>query len=74
MARTLLIVSRTEPGRYSYVRHVFASETVDVILDRRRGDRRHDPRPVAVEKRQADRRVRVPTPDLEKFGWTAVNF
>ena len=33
MPRMLLIVSRTEPGRYAYVRHIFANETVDVIMD-----------------------------------------
>ena len=72
MSRMLLIVSRTEPGRYAYVKHVFGNETVDVILDRRRGDRRHAPRAVTVEKRRAERRVRVSTTDLETFGWAAV--
>ena len=72
MARMLFIVSRTEPGRYAYVKHVFASDTVDVILDRRREDRRQGPSPVAVEKRRGERRVRIPTTDLERLGWTVV--
>jgi hypothetical protein len=72
MSRMLLIVSRSEPGRYAYVRHVFANDTVEVILDRRRGDRRHDPQPVTVEKRRAERRVRISATELETLGWTAV--
>src|SRR6058998_392130 len=35
MARLLLIVSRTEPARVTYFKHVFGGETADVITDRR---------------------------------------
>ncbi len=40
VARLLLIVSRTDPARYAYLKHVFGSKTVDVILDRRVGEER----------------------------------
>jgi len=72
MARVILVVSRSEPTRYAYVRHVFASDTLDVILDRRLGERRSDRRPVTVERRRGDRRGPTPTTDLEKFGWAIV--
>ena len=45
---------------------VFASDTLDVILDRRLGERRSDRRPVTVERRRGDRRGPTPTTDLEK--------
>src|SRR3989442_125018 len=43
VARLLLIVARTEPSRTTYLKHVFTSETVDVILDRRAEERRRFP-------------------------------
>ena len=43
MARLLVIVSRKEPSRTTYLKHVFTSETVDVILDRRADERRQFP-------------------------------
>src|SRR5207249_11372236 len=35
VARLLLVVSRTQPTRYKYLKHVFASGTIDVMFDRR---------------------------------------
>jgi len=35
MADLLFIVSRTEPKQYLYLKHVFADESRDVVLDRR---------------------------------------
>jgi hypothetical protein len=40
MARLLLIVSRTEPARFTYFKHVFGGEPADVIIDRRVEERR----------------------------------
>lgn len=40
MAVLLLIVSRSQPSRFEYLKHVFGDETVDVILDRRVKERR----------------------------------
>jgi len=64
MASLLVIVSRTEPSRLTYLKHVFASEAVEVILDRR------------VDERQrlglVDRRQRDITKDLQTYGWAVV--
>lgn len=68
----ILVVSRKEPARFAYLKHVFASEAVDVILDRRLEERRQSPQPVAVERRRGDRRVRLPTTEFERFGWSIV--
>ena len=46
MALLLFIVSRSEPSRFTYLKHVFANETVDVMLDRRVEERRRRPGPV----------------------------
>src|SRR2546428_10836745 len=50
---------------------VFASETVDVILDRRAEERRRFPlrERRAVERRREDRRQRDITKDLQTYGW-----
>jgi len=72
VARLLLIVSATEPARYTYLKHVFGSETADVILDRRVGERRQLVKRVAPERRRGDRRERDLTKDLQTFGWALV--
>ena len=74
MARLLVIVSRKEPSRTTYLNHVFAGETVDVILDRRAEERRRFPlrERRAVERRREDRRQRDITEDLQTYGWTVV--
>ncbi len=51
MANLLLIVLRTEPDRYVYLKHILGSETVDVTLDRRVKERRRRQTPVVVERR-----------------------
>ena len=72
--RQLLIVSRTEPGRYEYLQYVFDSETGEVILDRRLVERRHREAPVSAERRRSDRRQRDVTADLRVFGWALVRY
>jgi hypothetical protein len=71
MALLLLIVSRMEPSRFAYLTHVFANETVSVILDRRVEERRQ-PRfgeRAAAERRHEDRRQRDISEDLRTHGW-----
>ena len=72
VARLLLIVSPTEPARYTYLKHVFGSETADVILDRRVEERRQLVKRVVPERRRGDRRERDLTKDLQTFGWALV--
>lgn len=70
----LIIVSRTEPARLAYLEHVFASEAMEVILDRREGERRRLrlPERAAAERRGGDRRERDITKDLQTHGWAVV--
>jgi hypothetical protein len=57
--RHLLIISRYHPGLYDYVSARFEGEdSVEVILDRRRGERRGNATQVTAERRSTDRRVR----------------
>ncbi len=72
VACLLLIVSRTDPAQYAYLKHVFGSKTVDVILDRRVGEERQSQERAAAERRRMDRRERDITEDLQIFGWALV--
>ena len=73
--RHLLIVARSEPMLYEYVKRTFAGEdTVEVILDRRLGERRRASASPAVERRRADRRSSLPIRDrLRSAGWAVVH-
>ena len=68
----LLVVSRTEPARHQYLKHVFSGESVDVIFDRRTAERRERRKSVVVEQRRRDRRQRDIRGDLQAFGWALV--
>jgi hypothetical protein len=58
VARHLFIVSRRDPDLYEYLLTRFKDDDrVEVILDRRHGERQEDPPPVDVsEGRPIDRR------------------
>ena len=72
VAEFLLIVSRTAQ-RYSYLEHVFADESRDVILDRREGsERRQRRRPATDERRHVQRRQHDITRELRSPGWALV--
>ena len=65
MGRTLFIVSRHHPDLYAYLRERFAGDRgVEVILDRRLGQRRQRSRSHETERREDDRRQR-PEVDVE---------
>ena len=68
VARLLIVVSRTNPAQQTYLKHVFGSQTEDVILDRRVGERRQHPAPVAAERRRIERRQRDISQDLQISG------
>lgn len=70
----LVIVSQTRPAQYAYLKHILAKEAIDVILDRRMGDRRQLAAVdrARMERRRRDRRQRDITTDLKKFDWAAV--
>src|SRR6267378_733386 len=72
MADVTIIVSRTESARYRYLRHLFG-ETMDVIFDRRFGQRRQpNHERAAAERRRADRRRADVARDLHTLGWALV--
>jgi hypothetical protein len=72
--RQLLIVSRSEPERYAYLQYVFDQDNGEVILDRRRENRRGRQAPVSAERRHGDRRQRDVSADLRVFGWALLRY
>ena len=56
MTRQVCIVSIQHPELYAYLRQRFAGD--EVILDRRRGERRQHQLAVPYERRVGDRRLR----------------
>ena len=59
MARHLFLVSRHEARLYEYLLERFRDDgNVEVILDRRRGERRGQPHGQESERRRSDRRTR----------------
>lgn len=73
MAELLCIVARDEPGLYEWLRAEFSAPgLVDVIRDRRTGERRRERLPVAAERRSCDRRQQDITHELQAAGWAFV--
>ena len=66
-----LIVSRTKPGTYNYMKLVSVSE-LEVILDRRKMDRRRIHQPATPERRHGERRRRDIMTELQRSGWALV--
>src|SRR2546428_11474145 len=69
VARLLIIVSRTNPAQHTYLKHVFGSQTEDVILDRRVGKRRQRLAPVAAGKPRNVRRPAHISQELQLSRW-----
>lgn len=59
----LFIVSRYDTRTYSYLIRAMVPEDVDVVLDRRNGDRRRARHVTVSERRNGDRRPRDVTTD-----------
>ena len=73
MADLVFIVARTELKHYLYLKHFWADEKREVVLDRRTGERRRSPRPPPVERRHAERRRQHDiTQELHSPGWALV--
>jgi len=73
--RMLLIVPRAQQAQYAYLKHAFEKEAMDVIFDRRAGERRQLAaldRARSERRRSRDRRQRDITKDLQRFGWAVV--
>lgn len=71
----LFIVSRDNPALYEVLRREFEGEPeVEVILDRRYGDRRRAATPVAIERRRGERRGHPEVEErLRSLGWAIVH-
>ena len=68
----LIVVSREQPAQYAYRKYLFEKEAIDVIVDRRAGERRQLMDRARSERRGRDRRQRDITKDLQRFGWAIV--
>ena len=74
MSAVLFIVAWDEPALYQYVKTSFVSvDSVVVILDRRRSDRRRYTGAMPLERRRTERRVRNVSPSLKAHGWAIVS-
>jgi hypothetical protein len=74
MKRVLFIVDRNARRLLAYVRDTFAGteDEIEVIEDRRSGDRRAEGQPPNIDRRQHDRRKDDVSSDLKRFGWALV--
>ena len=71
--RWLIIVARDEVALYNYIRRdQFGDETVGVITDRRRADRRHGMESHIPDRRRGERRRHDIEPLLLTQGWARV--
>lgn len=73
MTRVLFIVSRAEPRLHRYVASAFAGVgEVEIVLDRRQGERRQSQDPALPDRRLGDRRLYDVTRSLQQLGWAVV--
>lgn len=73
MAELLFVVARERSDLYEHLRRAFAdTPAVEIILDRRRGERRQLQTPPPVERRQRERRQRDVSSDVRYLGWALV--
>jgi hypothetical protein len=73
MARLIFIVARDRPDLYDYLKaQVGGGENVEVILDRRLGERRMRAMTADGERRAADRRANEIDERLASLGWAVV--
>lgn len=73
MGRLLFVVARAEPARYEYLRDAFAAEeAVEIVFDRRLGQRRQGQAAHQPERRRRDRRARYVNRELDRLGYALV--
>lgn len=71
--RRLYVVARDQTRLYERLQRDLANAPgIEVIQDRRKGQRRQRPSPAAQERRVADRRIRDVRVDLERYGRAVV--
>ena len=73
VSRLLVVVARTDSKRYEWFKSVFGDDaTVEVIFDRRQGERRQRDVPVQAERRRGERRVQAISYELRRLGYALV--
>ena len=74
MGRELFIVSRDRADLYRYLSQTFAdAKNVEVVWDRRAGERRRDPSTATPDRRRKERRTRPSVEeDLKKVGYAFI--
>ena len=72
-ADVVFIVSREDSKTYTYLKQALACQSVDVIVDRRSGDRRRVWRPATPDRRSGDRRRHDVKTDLQTYGWALMH-
>ena len=73
MPQHLLIIARRDPLMYETMRQSFAGHIgIEVILDRRRRERRWQTIPVENNRRSRERRVTEIDALLRQLGWVVV--
>ena len=68
-ADLVFIVSREDSKTYTYLKQALACQSVDVIVDRRGGDRRRVWQLATPDRRSGDRRRHDVKTDLQTYGW-----
>jgi len=73
MRRHLLVISRREPLTYETMKQSFAGHSgIEVIVDRRRRERRRQTIPIEVNRRAGERRATNIDALLAQLGWVIV--
>ena len=73
MRRHLLIIARRDPRMYETMSRSFAGHAdIEVVLDRRRGERRRQTVPIAVNRRATERRTVNIDALLRQIAWVIV--
>ena len=75
MKADILVVAKNQQSLFEYLRHDFSEDPdVEVVIDRRRADRRQaGPQDWTAERRQSDRRTRPALDDkLQTIGFAIV--
>jgi hypothetical protein len=73
MPAEILVVAKNQRSLFEYLRLDFAEDPdVQVVMDRRRGDRRRERQPWTDERRQAERRTRAVDEKLSSIGFAII--
>jgi hypothetical protein len=73
LGRLVFVVSRQQPERYDFLKRAFSEEeTVEIVLDRRRGQRRRESVAADTERRRSDRRTMDRNGEIDRLGWTLI--